>query len=142
MGRQVQTETVPWYTQRQLLRHQILTAVTTASYDFEFCQTVQYTDLPQGAYGAPVTVAMEAVLIAGYASPASTLLTNDDQISIMQQVNTLESFRRCYLSQRQTRRDFLAHLTQQLQQEDVYDNQMLQQFAGTDKVLATTRAPS
>lgn len=133
MARQIEPELLAWYTRRKALRDQFDTAL--ASKDFAPVETVQYADEDSQDTPYPQTTEMETKLLTEMRNLATTEMTADDAISITLQVNTLESFRRAYLSQKQTKRDLLRHLAQKVAHEQRFDDLMLQQFTDTDKVL-------
>lgn len=131
MTQQVEAETQAWYAARSGQRTRVAIAMVTG--DFSAVPTQPYAQLPQGDWGFPVSAAMEAELHAAYQSSPVTL-TGDTQISTLSQVNVLESFRRMYLSQKQRKREVIAHWVAGLNQAPAYDNLLLQTFTGTAKV--------
>ncbi len=134
MTRQIEPETSAWSTRRGILTQELYAALV--SKDFSAVETNQY-----GASAAsvttpyPLSIQMETKLLAELRNLTNTTFTAADSIAITLQVNTLESFRRSYLSRKQTKRDLLRHLTQKFANEAKYDQLMLQQFISADKVL-------
>jgi hypothetical protein len=133
MARQVYDETSTWQTRRAALSAQLKTAMMSG--DFSQCPTNQYGAQDQGQFGFPVTTDIEQVILVGYAQAGQTPFAGADAIGAFMQVNTLESFRRAYLSWKQVRRDLVAHAVQALGQTAAYDDLMLQQFVSIDKNL-------
>jgi hypothetical protein len=133
MTRTIFQEVADWAAARTALRAKLITAMTTS--DFQHVPANRYGTLPAGGYGYPVTVDLEAVILGQYQDLEHTTATANDAIGNYVQLNTMESFRRAYLSEKQTKRDFLAHYNWQLPMENKQDGLMLQQFAGVAKVL-------
>ncbi len=132
MTRQIEPETLTWHRLRKSQREQL--AAATLAGDFATVPAQPFKDADLGDYGFPVSAAMETKLVDAYKNLVTTKLNANDQIGLLVQVNTLESFRRANLSSRQTRKQLLAHLQHKLAQEVKYDDLMLQVMSGTAKV--------
>ncbi len=132
MTRQIEPETLAWHALRKAQREALTAAALSG--DFSLVPAQPFKAATQGTYGFPVSVTMESKLVETYKNLETSRLDANDQIGLMLQINTLESYRRANLSRRQTRRHLLAHLQQKLAQEAKYDNLMLQVMTGTAKV--------
>ncbi len=134
MARQIEPEMSAWYLRRKALRAELLGALDST--DFSAVETAQYSAVATGPAPFPESLVMETKLLEQMRQGETRTFKADDGIGITLQVNTLESFRRAYLSQKQTKRDLLRHLAQKVEHGDRYDDLMLQQFTGTDKILS------
>lgn len=129
---QIEPETMAWLARRTTLRG--ATTVALSSGDFSGVPTQPYASAEPGVDGFPKATLLTQKMIDGVAD-ASDTLNAAGQMSILLQANTLESFRRMYLSQKQGRRELLAHAVFEASQAPKYDSLMLQQFVNTAKVV-------
>lgn len=131
---QIEPETMSWLARRTTLRG--TTTAALASGDFSGVPTQPYASADPGTDGFPKSNLLTQKMIDG-AADASDSVNAAGQMSILLQANTLESFRRMFLSQKQGRRELLAQASFEATQAPKYDNLMLQQFVNTDKVVTS-----
>ena len=129
---QIEPETMSWLNRRSTLRG--ATTVALMSGDFSGVPTQPYATAEPGTDGFPKAALLTQKMIDGVAD-ASDSVNAAGQMSLLLQANTLEAFRRMYLSQKQGRRELLAHANFEATQAPKYDNLMLQQFVNTAKVV-------
>ncbi len=130
--RQVEPETQSSLTLRSDQREAITTAMTSAG-DFSKVPAQPYLTADSGDFGFPITTEMETKLRAAYDNPDSTLVARD-QVSLLQQINTLEALRRAEATRRQGRREMLLHWVFELGQAAKHDDACLLVFTGMNKV--------
>ncbi len=126
--RQIELETTTWHTLRSAANKTILGAF--GSKDFKDVPVQPFVDADPGAIGFPPTIQMETKLIEAYESDE---INCDEQIGLQLQINTLESFRRAYMSRRQGKRELIAHLKADLDEVAKQADIMLQNMVGTAK---------